>query len=687
MKRLLAFKVLFFAIMFGNALFVSAQKDPQSTLPEDSPWRGLGDFDYINNIYDYSLSPQNEGETQMFLAGLPLDTLEVLVSQIETDSIRSYTRALESFQYRFVGTTASAESREWLLAKFEEFGYTPVLDTCSYGPAAVHNVMAYKQGISFPEKYIIIGAHYDAVPESPGAGDDGAGVAGVLEIARILTGRNTHYTFVFALFDAEEEGIIGSAHMADRFASNGDSVLAMLNMDEITWNNYTSSIVRLLYGPGQEWLAQLYGGLAQALSTVLLTPSYAGSSYLSDHYAFQSCGYNVLFTYNTSMSPYRHTSQDSSTYVNFDYAARVIRGLAATAVDLDYRYRPSLGLVFEYPDGIPVAASAETTTAFNVQISGIAGGAAVPGTGQFHYSIDGSTYNTIAMTESGDESYSAIIPILSCDNDVVYFYISAEEAGGGTFYDPEPANPYIIPIMTAQITVFSDDFETTTGWRYDGLWEIGSPLGWGNEMGSPDPIGGHNSANCLAYNIYGDYEHNLPARYATSPVMDCSELSNVHLKFWRWLGIQFYGYDYARIAVSNDGLNFINVWSNFQQMVGGYWIEDEVDLSSVADNQVTVYVRFIMGPTDASWSYCGWNIDDLEVYGFKCKTWICGDANGDTKINLLDVSYIISALYRGGPKPDPIQSADVNSDGKMNLLDVSYIINNLYRHGPAPNCP
>ena len=66
---------------------------------------------------------------------------------------------------------------------------------------------------------------------------------------------------------------------------------------------------------------------------------------------------------------------------------------------------------------------------------------------------------------------------------------------------------------------------------------------------------------------------------------------------------------------------------------------------------------------------------------------ICGDVNSDKKINLLDVSYIISSLYRGGPKPDPIQSADVNHDGKMNLLDVSYIISFLYRQGPAPNCP
>lgn len=67
--------------------------------------------------------------------------------------------------------------------------------------------------------------------------------------------------------------------------------------------------------------------------------------------------------------------------------------------------------------------------------------------------------------------------------------------------------------------------------------------------------------------------------------------------------------------------------------------------------------------------------------------YICGDVNDDSKVNLLDVSYIIRALYQGGVQPEPIESADVNHDSKMNLLDVSYIIRNLYQQGPPPNCP
>jgi aminopeptidase N len=61
-----------------------------------------------------------------------------------------------------------------------------------------------------------------------------------------------------------------------------------------------------------------------------------------------------------------------------------------------------------------------------------------------------------------------------------------------------------------------------------------------------------------------------------------------------------------------------------------------------------------------------------------------GDADISGAVNLLDVSFIISYLYRGGPPPGVPVFADVNKDCKINLLDVSYIINYLYRDGPDP---
>jgi len=689
-----------FALIFVNVAYPTFQSDRINSEPIILPIgnnralsvneRGVNIGNFDDNSSAGPIVENSQLASQLSFS-LPYDTLENIVGLIEADSIRSYTAALDAFLCRIIGSNEHELAIEWLMAKFKEYGYAPILDTCSYGSdPIIHNVMAYKQGISFPNKYIIIGAHYDAVWESPAASDNGAGVAGVLEIARILKDRNTHYTFVLALFDGEEEALIGSAFMADRFASNGDSIAIMLNMDEIgSMIDYYPTTVRLFYGPYQYPLAQRFSILAGTLPSIYLSSEFMGSTPLSDHYAFQSCGYNALFALANPQSPYRHTNRDSSIYVNYNYAARIVRGIMALALDIDDQYKPALGLVFNYPEGLPEYASAETETPFQVQVSGIAGGIPASGTGKFYYSTNGSTYDSISMTDMGGGLYNVSLPVLNCDGGEVRFFVGAEESGGSTFYDHGPSNPMIIPIAIKRVSAYTDNFEIDKGWStLEGLWAIGSPApGWLHEYGSPDPTGGRNSTNCLAYNLNGDYEHNLPTRRAISPSINCVGLSDVHLKFWRWLGIEAYGADYARIAVSTDGTNFTNVWSNYQQTAGGYWMEDEVDISSVADNQATVYVEFVMGPTDVDGSFCGWNVDDLEVYGYECKTWICGDANGDTKINLLDVSYIISSLYRGGPKPDPIQSADVNSDGKMNLLDVSYIINFLYRHGTAPNCP
>jgi PKD repeat protein len=65
---------------------------------------------------------------------------------------------------------------------------------------------------------------------------------------------------------------------------------------------------------------------------------------------------------------------------------------------------------------------------------------------------------------------------------------------------------------------------------------------------------------------------------------------------------------------------------------------------------------------------------------------MCGDADHSGFANLLDVSYLINNLYRGGPAPVILQAADSNGDGKISLLDVSYLINYLYRSGPALMC-
>jgi hypothetical protein len=67
----------------------------------------------------------------------------------------------------------------------------------------------------------------------------------------------------------------------------------------------------------------------------------------------------------------------------------------------------------------------------------------------------------------------------------------------------------------------------------------------------------------------------------------------------------------------------------------------------------------------------------------------CGDANNDGIINVGDVVYLITYLYRGGSPPIPTTCiGDVNCDDIVNVGDVVYLITYLYRGGalPCPDC-
>ncbi|MBD3349045.1 MAG: T9SS type A sorting domain-containing protein [Candidatus Eisenbacteria bacterium] len=164
--------------------------------------------------------------------------------------------------------------------------------------------------------------------------------------------------------------------------------------------------------------------------------------------------------------------------------------------------------------------------------------------------------------------------------------------------------------------VYSEDFEDNPYWSGQLLWQRGEPLGSGGQNGHPDPLTAHSGTNVYGYNLNGDYENNLDQKNLSSQPFDCSEIRGTTLKFWRWLGVDDPQYDHASIRVSTDFTSWTTVWQNAKAITDSAWTQMEVDISGVADGSSTVYLRWVMGETDASGRYCGWNIDDVEIHGF-----------------------------------------------------------------------
>ncbi len=65
----------------------------------------------------------------------------------------------------------------------------------------------------------------------------------------------------------------------------------------------------------------------------------------------------------------------------------------------------------------------------------------------------------------------------------------------------------------------------------------------------------------------------------------------------------------------------------------------------------------------------------------------CGELDGNTKTDMLDILFLINYLYKYGPAPSILKAADVNGDCSMDMLDVIHMINYLYKGGDPLTCP
>ncbi|NNN37620.1 M20/M25/M40 family metallo-hydrolase, partial [Streptomyces sp. S3(2020)] len=188
----------------------------------------------------------------------PTRELRALLREIDPDRIEATVRKLVSFGTRH---TLSAQddpargigaARDWLLAELRSYaeasGGRMTAELQSYvqepGPriptaTRITNVVATLRGSVTPERVYVVSGHYDsrvtdvmdATSDAPGADDDASGVAVALELARVMAKRRPASTIVFAAVAGEEQGLFGSAHMAQQFKAAGADVQGMFTND------------------------------------------------------------------------------------------------------------------------------------------------------------------------------------------------------------------------------------------------------------------------------------------------------------------------------------------------------------------------------------------------------------------------------------------------------------------------
>ena len=255
----------------------------------------------------------------------------------------------------------------------------------------------------------------------------------------------------------------------------------------------------------------------------------------------------------------------------------------------------------------------------------------------------------------------------------VYFTNTSDDSGS-------TVRDVVLRIGVPEI-VYNFSMDTDPGWTTQGLWAFGDPTGQGGDHGDADPDAGYDGPNVYGYNLSGDYEANLPERNLTTTAIDCSELTQTSLKFKRWLGVEQPSYDHAYLRVSNDGSTWTTLWENGGEVNDGAWVDQEYDISGYADGEETFYVRWTMGTTDYTWQYCGWNIDNVEIWGVAPSQPACPwDFDDNGFVGPVDAGMVKNHL--GCDVSDPECAAyDLDGNGFVGPVDVGEVKNNF---GPCP---
>ncbi len=227
------------------------------------------------------------------------------------------------------------------------------------------------------------------------------------------------------------------------------------------------------------------------------------------------------------------------------------------------------------------------------------------------YGFDTPPVQSVSCSEYSMEHSIKLEGLENCSK--YYFYVESTDLAENTATDDNSGEYYFFNTL-GNFVLFEENMDSNPGWTISGGdWEWGIPTGQGGDYGGPDPTSGYTGDNVYGYNLNGDYTNSMGEYHLTAPVMDCSAAAGTTLRFYRWLGVEQPVYDHAVISVSVDGTTFEEVWHNSSTIYDGEWLYCEYDISEWADGQPEVYVRWTMGPTDSGWTYCGWNIDDVEV--------------------------------------------------------------------------
>jgi Tol biopolymer transport system component len=386
-------------------------------------------------------------ETNVFIADwVDTDPAEI----VNQDKLKSHISYLASDELggRLAGSPNEKMAADYLSKQLKALGLKPYngknfiqkfdyklklnpKDSLAITNIEAHNVVGYLDNKA--SKTIVIGAHYDHLglnehnnstkPNSKGeihngADDNASGVAGVLELARMLTTNKEieKANYIFALFSGEEDGLQGSKFMTETIKTAYPNVITMINMDMIGKLNASKDLLVGGIGTSPEF-KKLVERNKPAGCNVTLDESGVGPT---DHTSFYLKDISVLNFFTGTHTDY-HKPSDDEDKINYTGVKNIVEYVFKVAhdiADLDKveftktkvnagktrpKYKVTMGIMPDYtehPDGLHVDGVTENRPA---QKAGIMEGDVITKIGTTPIKDVYNYMDSLAKINPGDE--------------------------------------------------------------------------------------------------------------------------------------------------------------------------------------------------------------------------------------------------------------------------------------------
>lgn len=232
------------------------------------------------------------------------------------------------------GVAGRELTRQYLEETLKSYGYRPERHSYRQGG---QNILATLPATVPTDETILFGAHMDSVSNA-GANDNGTGSASVLEAARVLRDLPERKTnILFAWFDEEELGLIGSGYLAREFRQKKVKLTYAHTMDMLGWDENQNGAIEVARPDGILW--DFYQGVNRRHE--LNFPLQRTSTGSSDHVSFSKNGFpSVCLSEEWTdgdTTPHYHRKGDVYETVNFPFLAKGTQLAVAAVADMSQK--------------------------------------------------------------------------------------------------------------------------------------------------------------------------------------------------------------------------------------------------------------------------------------------------------------------------------------------------------------